>query len=214
MNPQVPVLYERDDAARRVILTVAGVMRVEDLADAADRQAGESAWSYGVLLDTTDRLDEPMNAASIRVYIQHLSRISRTFGEPGPMAIVPHDLTGYGMARMFQSLSGLRSERPIAVFNSIAAAGNWLDQQRRHPGEGAILARRFLVDDESWFVRLTNTRHDVNGAKASGAMFVSERTGDEVFGQLLPIGLEHMSDARLVDALRAAIREAQRGQPT
>jgi hypothetical protein len=43
----VPVRYERDDARRRVVVTVEGAFQASDMLAVFGRQRAEDTWSYG-----------------------------------------------------------------------------------------------------------------------------------------------------------------------
>jgi hypothetical protein len=123
----MPIRYEQYDSKRRVVLTVQGNLEFDDLAQAADRQAAANAWNYGVLLDARAWGNESFTATMVRAFVDHTAGLISRYGVPGPFVLVPRDLAGYGMGRMFQILSEATAARPVAVMHSIDDAVAWLE---------------------------------------------------------------------------------------
>jgi hypothetical protein len=122
------ILYEKDEATRRVTLTVQGGLTADDLIAAANRQAADQAWSYRLLLDARERAGEAVTAIMVRAFVDHNAQMSSQHGPPGPFAIVVRDDAGFGMGRMFETLSGTRSARRIKIFRAIDDASAWLEE--------------------------------------------------------------------------------------
>jgi hypothetical protein len=55
----MPVRYERDDALRRVVVTVDGALRKSDMLTVIARQRAEDTWSYGTLFDLRRVTEHP-----------------------------------------------------------------------------------------------------------------------------------------------------------
>jgi hypothetical protein len=69
-------------------------------------------------------------------------------------------------------------------------------------------------ENERWRVETTGGSRDVGGMKSAGALFVHEETGRRVPGQLNPVDVERPTDARLIEALTAALGDLRSTVPT
>jgi len=55
----MPIRYERDNARRRVVVTVEGPFAVADFLAVIERQRGDGVWTYGMLCDLRGMTGEP-----------------------------------------------------------------------------------------------------------------------------------------------------------
>ena len=122
----MPVLYERDDDRRRILVTVIGAVGLEEFIGLLERQAREGMWRYGVLYNA-DGL-EPPPAAEVRTMVIHLERLIAQHGPRGPVAIVSKTAAIYGTPRMYSTLTE-RLHLDVAVFRTAGEADRWLTAQ-------------------------------------------------------------------------------------
>jgi hypothetical protein len=118
--------YERDDARRRVVVTIQGTVEPDDALAIIERQRVDDAWSYGLLYDLR-HMTERLPLAELR---QMLSRggASRPTERPrGPIAVVATDPIVYGMACSYAALG--RGTLTIEVFRDWDEAEQWLAAQ-------------------------------------------------------------------------------------
>ena len=67
-----------------------------------------------------------MEAQEVKILVELTRSLSNRHGPSGPMALVRDDTGGYGMLRMFGSLTADINPR-VAVFRTIEEAEHWLD---------------------------------------------------------------------------------------
>lgn len=122
------VRFERDDARRRVTVTIRGTLSSEEVLDIIERLRREDVWSYGLLYDLRHMTGEP----SIDELRAFLSRAERRPGEPprGPVAVFAADTTLYTRACTYAALG--REKQMVEVFRDRREAEAWLTA--RTPG--------------------------------------------------------------------------------
>jgi len=121
------VVYERDDARRRVLVTVEGAFQTSDMLTVIERQRVEDTWSYGILYDmrhmtgrpTLPDLREIMGQAASHRPAQRLR---------GPVALLVTDPIMYGLACTYAALG--HSKLTIQVFRNLDEADAWLAAER------------------------------------------------------------------------------------
>jgi hypothetical protein len=120
--------YERDDARRRIVITVTGSLQVADILGVVDRQADEGAWSYACLYDRRGMTTGPSTADTAPI-ARYIRQLERSHGPRGPVAVVA-DRTGSVevYARLSKHL-GL----PFEVFDTIRDAEHWLVERGHGP---------------------------------------------------------------------------------
>jgi hypothetical protein len=119
----MPIRYERDDASRRVVVTVEGPFAVADFLAVIERQRGDGSWTYGMLYDLRGMTGEP----AIDDLRQFMSEAERTTQPRGPIAILATDPAIYGRACTYAALT--RATLTIEVFRDWAEAEQWLTAQ-------------------------------------------------------------------------------------
>jgi hypothetical protein len=82
----MPIRYERDDASRRVVVTVEGPFAVADFLAVIERQRGDGSWTYGMLYDLRGMTGEP----AIDDLRQFMSEAERTTQPRGPIGDPGH----------------------------------------------------------------------------------------------------------------------------
>jgi hypothetical protein len=116
----MPIRYERDDAYRRVVVTVEGLFAVADFLAAMERQRDDGAWTYAMLYDLRGMTGEP----AIDDLRQFMSEAERTTQPRGPIALLATDPALYGRACTYAALLG--ATLTIGVFRDLDEAEQWL----------------------------------------------------------------------------------------
>lgn len=121
----MPVAYLPDATRQRVIITLTGVVPVEQVIAMLDLQVKEGTWAWSALYDGSHRT-AAFSSAEIHRFAAAANNLATRQGPRGPVAIVrPTDL-GYGTARMFSMLSDKHAVA-VQVFRDLASAEHWLD---------------------------------------------------------------------------------------
>jgi hypothetical protein len=118
------ITYERDDERRRIIVTIAGPIAIEEVLAIVDRQAREGTWRYGMLYDSR-RASTTGSPADVRVGLMHVDAMSRIHGERGPVAFVTTMPAAYAMTRLYSTLAN-QQHQPVEAFRDIGDAERWL----------------------------------------------------------------------------------------
>lgn len=119
--------YEIDAQRRLVTLTFTGPVSEEDVGDARDRVTGDPAFrpEYAWLVDALGADVRTLSAPLLR------KRATRPPTRAAMAIVVSTDL-GYGLARMYETLSAGR----VAVFRAREPALEWLRAVHRVPSPG------------------------------------------------------------------------------
>jgi hypothetical protein len=91
--------YDRNEARRRITVTMVGPIRLEDLTAVIERQAAEGAWRYAMLFDGR-AVTAPPSVDATRRLVMLVAQLTLAHGERGPVAIVCRSVDQFGMARM------------------------------------------------------------------------------------------------------------------
>ena len=127
----MPFSFERDDARRRIRVTLSDPLTDAEIIAVIDRQREERAWAYGMLCDTRP-LHHPPSRSIARLAIEHVTDITKRLGRRGPVAVVAlRGMVGPSEAYAFESH---QHGRDVQVFWSIEDADQWLDQQLASEG--------------------------------------------------------------------------------
>jgi hypothetical protein len=124
----MPTSYQRDDARRRIDVTVEGDVSAREALDIVSRQLADGAWSYSILYDARNDTSQP-STADVRAMVEYVGRCIAQYGPRGPVAIVTRAPSNYGMARMYSTL-GEPVKLTVEVFREIEEAEAWLVSQR------------------------------------------------------------------------------------
>jgi hypothetical protein len=123
----MPITYERDDAQRRITVTLAGKVTVEDLLAIIDRQAAEQTWSCSLCYDARRVVkDAASTIDEVRRVLRHVVETSARHGARGPVAIITDIPADYAMVRLYSSL-GAEQRMTVEVFRDPSDAIRWLD---------------------------------------------------------------------------------------
>jgi hypothetical protein len=123
----MPSSYQRDDARRRIVVTVEGNVSAAEALAVVSRQLADGAWSYGILYDARNDTSQP-STADVRSIVEYVGRCIVQHGPRGPVAIVTRSPSTYGMSRMYSTL-GEPVNLTVEVFREIEAAEAWLESQ-------------------------------------------------------------------------------------
>jgi hypothetical protein len=119
----MPVRYERDDARRRVVVTVEGEFQTSDMLTVSELQRGEDTSGYGMLFDLRRMTGHP-TPGDLRKMIDETA-FSRPAGQlRGPVAIVATDPILYRVACTYAALG--HAKLAIQVFRDVDEASLWL----------------------------------------------------------------------------------------
>jgi hypothetical protein len=116
----MPIRYERDDARRRVVVTMQGPFALADFLEVIDRQGRDDAWTYGLFYDLRGMTGVP-TIADLR---QSLSQSAQVNRPRGPIAILATDPVIYGRACTLATLG--RATLTVEVFRDPNEAEHWL----------------------------------------------------------------------------------------
>jgi hypothetical protein len=119
--------YVRNDARRRITVTIVGPMRLEDLTAVIERQAAEDTWRYAMLYDER-AVTEALSVDATRRLVALVAQLTLAHGARGPVAIVCRAADQFGMARMYSTLAENRANLDSNVFYELAAAAAWLSE--------------------------------------------------------------------------------------
>jgi hypothetical protein len=119
----VPVRYERDDARRRVVVTVHGAIQATDMLPIIERQRAEDTWAYGTLFDLR-RVEGHPTVAELRDLMSQASAHHMTAGRPGPIALLATEAILYNRLCTYAALA--QGNLTIEVFRDGDEADRWL----------------------------------------------------------------------------------------
>jgi len=113
--------YDRDDARRRLVITLQGAFQTADVLAAIERQRVEDTWSYGLLYDLRGVTGHP----TIEDLKQILSQVTLVEQPRGPVAFLVTDPILYGMLCKYAAL-GRSKLTVVEVFRDRDDADRWL----------------------------------------------------------------------------------------
>jgi hypothetical protein len=115
----MPIRYERDDARRRVVVTLQGQYQASEILAILERHGIEDDWSYGRLYDVRGLIGKPSVAE-----LRRFSSLDAQHRPHGPEAIVTSNPILYALACTYAALG--RSTLTIEVFRDAKEAEQWL----------------------------------------------------------------------------------------
>jgi hypothetical protein len=121
--PMMLIRYERDEARRRVVVTVEGAFQTIDMLTVIERQRAEDTRSGGMLLDLRRMTGHPTRA-DLRELMGQAAAQGPVERPCGPIAILVTDPILYGVACTYAALG--HSKLVIEVFRDIDEAALWL----------------------------------------------------------------------------------------
>jgi hypothetical protein len=121
----VPVHYVRDDATRRITLTLTDPLTVTELITTAEHQLSDGAWLYGLLVDARDTF-VAFRPILMRLFAADLREFVTAHGPPGPIAIVA--TKSAAIKANIYLVFGEKTES-FEVFWDLDDARQWLDER-------------------------------------------------------------------------------------
>ena len=116
------VRYERDDTARRVVVTIQGPFEVADFSAVIARRQADDTGAYGTLFDLRGMTGEP-SIANLREF---MSTAAQTARPRGAIALLATDPAIYARACTYATMMGHSTALTIAVFRDLVEAAQWL----------------------------------------------------------------------------------------
>jgi hypothetical protein len=121
--------YVRDDARRRIRITVHEPLTAEELIGIVDRQAEEGTWTYGMLYDMR-ALQHPSAKEDIVTVSSRVQGHIANLGPRGPVALVTRAFGVVGAGQIYAAESQTRGFN-VQVFWDVDDAEEWLARPRR-----------------------------------------------------------------------------------
>lgn len=122
----MPVRYVRDDAKRRITLTVSDPLTVEERIAAVERQLADGAWGYGLIIDARSMASFTPKLTEMQIAASRLAELVAAHGPRGPVALVSRQSGVIGASAMHNSL-GVKTPG-VQVFWDMDDAQKFLDQ--------------------------------------------------------------------------------------
>jgi hypothetical protein len=122
--------YVRDDARRRILITMRQLLPTGSLLVMVNRQLTEGTWTYGTRYDLRAVHDAPPRVEAI-VAARHVGGLIDAHGPRGPVAIVTRAIEMVAAAQAYASDSALGGN-PVEVFLNLDDADYWLAHRMRH----------------------------------------------------------------------------------
>ncbi len=126
-----PVRYERDDARRRVVVTVQEEFQASAMISIIERQRADDAWTYGMLYDLRRMTGHP-SLADLREMMEQAASRRLSEAPRGPVAILVTDPAIYSAACSYAALG--RSRLTIQMFRDFDDADRWLTRETKLAG--------------------------------------------------------------------------------
>ena len=127
----MPIRYELDDLKRRIMVTVVGLFRTDDILAIMARQRAEHTWTYAILYDLRGMTGEP-TIAELRQLMSEAAELRQGEGPRGPVALLATDEVLYTRLCTYAAL-GRATTLTIDVFRDEDNADRWLTAQSKTP---------------------------------------------------------------------------------
>jgi hypothetical protein len=125
----MPIRYVLDDLHRRVVVTIEGLFRTDDILAIMARQRAEHTWTYGILYDLRGMTSE-LTIAQLRKLMSEAAELRQDEGPRGPVALLATATALYGRLCTCAAL-GRSTTLSIEVFRDKSEAEQWLSAQER-----------------------------------------------------------------------------------
>jgi hypothetical protein len=122
----MPVQYVRDDAKRRITLTVSDPLTVEERITAVEHQLADGAWGYGLIIDARSMASFTPKLTEMQAAASRLAELVAVHGPRGPVALVSRQSSVIGASAMHNSL-GVKTPG-VQVFWDMDDAQKFLDR--------------------------------------------------------------------------------------
>ena len=120
----MPVRYERDDARRRVVVTIQGAFQLDDILVIMERLRSEDTWAYGVLYDLRHVVGYPTMEDLQHKLAQAATREGE--GPRGPVAFLATKPILYSRLCTYTALTRKTTGAAVEVFRDLDEADKWL----------------------------------------------------------------------------------------
>jgi hypothetical protein len=122
----MPIQYTRDDAKRRIRLTLTNPITVADLIASVERQLASGGWPYGSLVEARAPFS-PQSPRDMRAFSSRVSELVATHGQRGPIAIIAKDAGAVATAQIYVLFGG--KTESVEVFWDLDDGQHWLDDR-------------------------------------------------------------------------------------
>jgi ribosomal protein L37AE/L43A len=119
-----PIRYERDDASRRVVITITGPFNESEVRACVEQHRADGAWTYGVLYDLRRMTSEPTRETLAEFAALTKPRPGET--PRGPVAVITMNPRMYSLACLYAAMVGAHST--VSIFRDRDEADAWLNQ--------------------------------------------------------------------------------------
>ena len=120
----MPVRYERDDARRRVVVTIQGAFQLDDILAIMERLHSEDTWAYGLLYDLRHVDGYPTMEDLQHKLAQAATREGE--GPRGPVAFLATKPILYSRLCTYTALTRKTTGAAVEVFRDLDEADKWL----------------------------------------------------------------------------------------
>jgi hypothetical protein len=129
----MPFHYQRDDARRRIALTLTDPLTLTELIATAEHQFTDGGWQDALLVDARATFIA-LQSMTMLLFASYLRGLVAAHGPRGPIAIVTQKSAAVS-AQMYHFFGG--KTESFAVFWDLDAAQQWLDQRMDSAGLSA-----------------------------------------------------------------------------
>lgn len=123
----MPYQYARDDAARRIRITLTDPLTVGERIAAVEQQVADDAWGYATLIDARPLTVYKPDRTEMEIVVQRVTALVAEYGPRGPVAIVSKRAVIIGAGQMYNFFRG--RTRAVEVFWDLDEALRFLDEQ-------------------------------------------------------------------------------------
>jgi hypothetical protein len=120
----------RDDARRRITVTVTQSVNLSDSVKFLQQLQREDTWTYSVLYDARGLPAVDVTSVDLQAVAAHVTSAAHDASPRGPVAVVTEDPGLLAASAQYANLvrgAGIL----VAAFPTIAAADEWLDRRTR-----------------------------------------------------------------------------------
>jgi hypothetical protein len=127
----MPYQYARDDAARRIRITLTDPLTVAERIAAVEQQVADGAWRYGMLIDARYLALYTPNPAEMQAVVARVAELVAEHGPRGAVAIVSNRAAVISAGQMYNYYGG--EKNAVEVFWDVDEARQFLEQQAANP---------------------------------------------------------------------------------
>jgi hypothetical protein len=123
----MPITFEVDHAAQRVLATATGDIRIEDMVAYVSKLAALNVYAYATRFDARGAM-VLLTAEETRRIVPLIARLRQEHGHARTAFVADSDVS-FGMARMYATLSA-DTDTGFMVYRSMDEGDAWLGWQR------------------------------------------------------------------------------------